>query len=87
MASLLIVRRGRDVVGQCDANCYEARHDVCTCVCEGANHGKGLEEARVITRLLHQVWLDRILAEHQDVVFELGDGVTQLPLFPLPQES
>lgn len=83
MASLVVVRRGGEVVARCDQNCYDARHDVCTCVCEGANHGKGIEEARVITRLLHQVWLGRALAEHPDAVFELGDGVTQLPLFPL----
>lgn len=26
---------------RCDANCYNAKHPECKCVCGGLNHGKG----------------------------------------------
>lgn len=32
-------------VGRCDARCYNAKHPYCLCVCGGANHGIGKEEA------------------------------------------
>ena len=30
---------------RCDACCYNAKHTHCRCVCGGANHGHGLDEA------------------------------------------
>jgi hypothetical protein len=86
VASLLIVRSGVDIVGQCDAICYDAQHPECVCkACNGRNHGVGYDQAVLNTRRLHTGWLERARTEHPDVVFELGD-VLQLPLFPLPQE-
>ena len=29
----------------CNANCYNAKGDACTCICNGINHGKGLDGA------------------------------------------
>lgn len=30
---------------RCDAHCYDAKGDTCDCICNGANHGKGLIDA------------------------------------------
>lgn len=52
-------------IGRCDASCYNAVHDKCTCICHGANHGKGRELAEQNTRELAGKWLDKI--EHNSV--------------------
>jgi hypothetical protein len=84
VASLVVVRRGGDVVAVCDALCYDARHTTCVCsACGGVNHGVGYDQAVANTRRLHTEWLERARTEHPDVAFELGADVTQLPLFPL----
>ncbi|MGC4115842.1 MAG: hypothetical protein QM765_14850 [Myxococcales bacterium] len=44
--------------GRCDAKCHEARDLVCTCMCGGLLHGKGLEPGG----------LERALAELGDEV-------------------
>ncbi|WP_329521074.1 hypothetical protein [Spirillospora sp. NBC_01491] len=82
MASLLIVRLGGDIVGHCDALCYLARHDVCTCICGGANHRAGLEQAIANTRALHTEWLERARGDAA-IDVEIDDSVQHLPLFPL----
>lgn len=80
MASLLIIRRGGDIVAHCDAVCYDATSPVCVCkACEGRNHGIGLEAAIVNTRAMVDAWDDP-----GDV--ELGDPVQNHTLFDLPQE-
>lgn len=38
----------------CDASCYMARHQKCTCICGGVNHGKGLARAAENTRRLQE---------------------------------
>jgi hypothetical protein len=30
---------------RCDAHCYNAKGEKCTCCCGGKNHGKGLQAA------------------------------------------
>lgn len=78
MASLLIVRRGGDIVGHCDAVCYDAQHDECVCkACMGANHGAGLEAAIVNTRRLVAEW-------DAPGTVEVADAVQNLTLFDLP---
>jgi hypothetical protein len=42
---LIEVRNSRGVVGRCDANCYQAKGDTCTCICGGVNHGVGQQQA------------------------------------------
>ena len=79
MASLLIVRAGADIVAQCDEHCYNATRPKCECkACGGANHGIGLEQAAVNTRILVAEWDD------PTVRVELGTDVQNLTLFPLP---
>ncbi|WP_289009066.1 hypothetical protein [uncultured Thermomonospora sp.] len=81
MVALLTVRRGNTVVDQCNATCYEASGKVCRCVCGGANHGVGLEQAVVNTRAMHAAWVARARATRGIDTFELGEIVEQLPLF------
>jgi hypothetical protein len=81
VASLLIIRRGVDIVGQCDELCYDAKHPKCVCrACEGRNHGAGLEQAILNTRALVAEW------DEPGTRVELADAVQNLPLFDLPQE-
>ncbi|HWB34858.1 MAG TPA: hypothetical protein VHA75_02430 [Rugosimonospora sp.] len=82
MASLIIVRRGGDIVAHCDAVCYDATQPVCVCkACEGRNHGVGYEQAVANTRALVADW-------NPDAgEVELGGAVQNLALFPLPQET
>jgi len=37
---------------RCDAKCYDADDGKCDCVCNGANHGVGLDKALDNTRTL-----------------------------------
>lgn len=46
MTTLISVYVAQRCVGRCDAKCYDAEHDDCSCVCGGKNHGKGVEEAK-----------------------------------------
>ena len=81
MASLLIVRRGADIVGQCDELCYDAKHPRCVCrACGGSNHGLGYRAAVENTRVLVAGW-------KQPGDIELADDVQNFTLFPLSQES
>lgn len=46
--------------GRCDAKCYDARHEVCSCVCGGLNHGAGIERAKENTKELAGELLDQV---------------------------
>lgn len=83
VTSLLIVRRGADVIAQCDAHCYLAKHDTCTCgACSGLNHGAGLQQAIANSRVLAAGW-----TTYDGTSLELDDSVHHEPLFTLPQET
>lgn len=41
MATLLAVQDKTGARHQCDAKCYLAAGEICTCVCGGRNHGAG----------------------------------------------
>lgn len=56
MTALLLLRSGRNIVGRCDAACYDAREQACTCVCEGANHRVGYDRAVANTRQMADTW-------------------------------
>ena len=45
MATVLAVHNSDGCVGRCDAKCYNAKGSICKCVCGGANHGAGLNQA------------------------------------------
>lgn len=58
MTTLIEVRNSDGVVGRCDAKCYNATGPDCDCVCGGANHGKGLENALATTEEHCLEWLE-----------------------------
>jgi hypothetical protein len=81
VAALLIIRRGRDIVGECDALCYNAKGKVCECrACEGANHGVGYGRAVLNTRRMAAEWAARANAD-RPVSYELANHVQQYALF------
>jgi hypothetical protein len=57
---LIEVRNSKGVVGRCDANCYRATGETCTCVCGGINHGAGLLRAIANTQQLTAKWPELI---------------------------
>jgi hypothetical protein len=78
VTALITIRMGGSVVQACDARCYGAKHEPCTCVCAGECHGVGLVEAIAIIRRRHPEW---IAAAGEDAEAELDDIVFQPPLF------
>ncbi|WP_116025538.1 hypothetical protein [Thermomonospora umbrina] len=83
MVALLTVRRGADIVGQCDATCYQAVGEVCRCVCEGENHGVGYDRAVLNTRAMAAGWVRRAQVADRTIDSYLLGDVGQLPLFDL----
>lgn len=46
MTILIEVRSGSgQLEGRYDASCYNAKHEICICVCGGMNHGQGIHQA------------------------------------------
>lgn len=60
---------------RCDARCYEAKHDKCTCICGGANHGIGHNKAVENMRQVYEQLLDA------DPTAEIKCDPVQLYLF------
>jgi uncharacterized metal-binding protein len=60
MTLLIAVYTGDGCVGRCDSKCYNAWGSECHCVCQGANHGAGKQEAIDNTRELAESWLERV---------------------------
>ncbi len=59
--TLIIVYDRDNVVGRCDARCYDAAGQGCCCICGGANHGAGKRRAVRNTRRHADQWLARAL--------------------------
>ena len=70
-------------VGSCDAKCYIAASHDCDCICGGANHGAGQQQAVANTRELVETWIDAYKANHpgQELKFKQNEEVKQLSLF------
>ena len=81
MTALIAVWTGDGCAGRCDAKCYNAWGPECHCICQGANHGAGKQEAIENTRELGEFWLEQagLRAAHAEV---LADAQHQ-PLFGL----
>lgn len=59
MVTLLAVYNSEGCVGRCDARCYGADHPECECICGGANHGAGLDQAQAnVTEAFEQMLED-----------------------------
>lgn len=52
----ILIRKNKDgaITGRCDARCYGAKGKKCKCVCGGALHGKGINEAILTIGLLRR---------------------------------
>jgi len=84
MTALIAVYTGDGCVGRCDAKCYNAWGPECHCICQGANHGAGKQEAIDTTRELAGSWLERAGAAGQVITpAELAIDTQHQPLFDL----
>ena len=67
MTALIAVYTGDGCIGRCDAKCYNAWGLECHCICPGANHGAGKQEAIENTRELGESWLEHAQADGRDI--------------------
>lgn len=63
MSTMIAVYNSSGLVGRCDAKCYQATEPHCTCICGGANHGKGFKQAMDNTSQMAEAWLDTYAKE------------------------
>jgi hypothetical protein len=86
MATLIAAYNSEGCVGRCDAKCYNATGEdcTCTCICGGANHGAGLRQATVNTERMAEQWIEEYKKAHPDATdFQIPDKrLIQLALFP-----
>jgi len=85
MTTLISYQSSSGERGRCDARCYNARHPDCDCICGGANHGVGREQAIENTRQMAEAMIENYARDHGVTVDALGakinEEVYQLPLF------
>ena len=55
----------------CGANCYNAKGDVCHCVCGGRNHGIGFEAAKAKTLAEADAIVSDHDVEHGDLTVKI----------------
>lgn len=79
MVTLLAVYDSDGCVGRCDARCYDATSPECECICGGANHGAGLNQAAENTREMVEEWLEDYRQKHDFDRVEVPE--VQLSLF------
>lgn len=84
MTLMSVYAENGEIVGRCDARCYDAEEIECECVCHGCNHGKGLDVANILTTQNSERWIDAYvrylrLPTHQAEVF--GENQRQESLF------
>lgn len=82
MSTLIAVYNSDGCAGRCDARCYDATCEECDCICGGANHGAGQQQAIDNTRTWAETWLDRARDDDWDFNrVQAGPPVTCTPLF------
>jgi hypothetical protein len=84
MTTLISYQSSGGDQGRCDSKCYNAWGPECHCICQGANHGIGKQDAIANTREMADSWLEQARASglgitHAEV---LADALHQ-PLFNL----
>lgn len=85
MATLIAAYNSSGCIGRCDAKCYDAIHPDCDCICGGANHGCGQQQAFENTTKLFESWIEDYNRTHDDVIkYEIPAlNPVQLNLFEL----
>jgi len=58
LTTLIAIYHAKELLGRCDARCYDATSPDCDCVCGGRNHGIGLQRAAQNTLQDAAAWLD-----------------------------
>lgn len=76
MITLIALYTSDGCVGRCDAKCYEAEHDECDCICRGANHGAGKQQAIDNTRAWAETWIEHARSSGQ--VFDRAETGLQV---------
>ena len=67
MSTLIAAYNSEGCIGRCDAKCYNATYPECDCICGGANHGVGIQQAIDNTRELAENWIEAYKQTHPDV--------------------
>jgi len=62
VTTVLAVYNTKGCVGRCDANCHDAKHSTCTCICNGENHGVGFVCAEANVERMVGVHPDDLIA-------------------------
>lgn len=75
--TLIEVRNSDGLVGRCDANCYNAQHKHCDCICGGKNHGAGLRQAIQNAREMAEEAMKKegvrvMIPQQADLLFDVG---------------
>ncbi len=82
MTALIAAYNSGGCAGRCDAKCYNAWGPECHCICQGANHGIGRQDAIDNTREMAESWLEHALANGADISqAELVIDAQHEPLF------
>lgn len=83
MSCLIYASNGEQCIGKCDANCYNATHQDCDCVCGGKNHGVGYKKAVENTIKYADEWIEKY-AKHKGLKqndVKVNQEIFQLSLF------
>jgi len=54
------------ILCRCDEQCYDAQHDVCGCICNGRNHGVGVDEAVRLTQEYASFIAEEVIERYPD---------------------
>ncbi len=63
MTTLIAAYNSDGLIGRCDARCYNAKDEKCTCICNGMNHGGGKNKAIDNTKKYSETWLEKYKSE------------------------
>lgn len=87
MTTIITASDAAGVVGTCDAKCYDAKHDKCSCICYGLNHGKGKEFAITFTDHLYEIVAQQIKIRFPNVQLVSFHQPSLELTFELPQRK
>jgi hypothetical protein len=90
MVTLIAVYNSEGLVGRCDARCYNAKGQDCTCICHGSNHAQGKDTALENTQQLWEDWgKEAAIAQRTNTGklithYNLAQAALQLTFYPTP---
>jgi len=84
MTTLIASYNSEGCSGRCDARCHKAKTATCTCICGGANHGKGEAQAMENTQRMAEGWVETWKKDHPEDKQFLVRGPRGLSLIEQP---